>query len=211
MNTTVENYLINGCERCPLGGTDGCKVHRWTLELKKLRKLVLDCGLTEACKWGVPCYTYEGKNVLIISAFKEYCGLNFFKGTLLNDKEGLLVKPGKNSQAARQIRFESLDRIIKFENQIRNYINQAIEVEKQGLTVKVSKSPDPIPAELEQWFEKDPLFKSAFESLTPGRQRGYVLFFSGAKQSKTIDARIEKSISKILNGEGLHDHYKKKN
>ena len=208
MNTTVENYLINGCERCPLGGSPDCKVHNWIDELIWLRRIVLECGLTEECKWGVPCYTYQNKNVLLVSALKEYCSLSFFKGSLLSDPEKILEKPGKHSQAMRLLKFYDVEKILEMKQVIKDYIIESVEIEKAGREVKFKKNPEPIPQELESKFEEDPLLKSAFEALTPGRQRGYILFFSAPKQSKTRSSRIEKSIEKILNGEGMHDKYK---
>ena len=207
MNNQVDNYLLEGCGRCPLGGTPDCKVHKWTAELELLRTIVLDCGLTEELKWGVPCYTFQGGNVLMVSAFKEYCSISFFKGSLLSNTKGILEKPGPNSQAARLIKFTNTARIQEIEEDIRTSIYEAIEVEKAGLKVLFKKNPEPIPEELEQKFAEDPVLKSAFEALTPGRQRGYILFFSAPKQSKTRVSRIEKSVEKILNGEGLHDKY----
>lgn len=210
MNQSVDNYFINGCGRCSLGGTPDCKVHQWIAELELLRNIVLDCGLTEASKWGVPCYTFQQKNVLIVSAFKEYCAISFFKGALLSDNKGILVKPGKNSQAARLIRFTSTEAIKAMEDDLRSYIFEAMEVEKAGLKVEFKTNPEPIPEELATKFEEDPVLKTAFESLTPGRQRGYIIYFSAPKQAQTREARIHKSIGKILNGEGLHDKYSRR-
>ena len=210
MNNTVDNYLLEGCGRCPLGGTPDCKVHQWIDELILLRTIVLDCGLTEDCKWGVPCYTFQNKNILLVSAFKAYCCISFFKGSLLSDKNKKLVKPGKNSQATRMLKFTSTDQITAIEKDIKAIIFEAIEVEKSGLKVAYRKNPEPAPEELEQKFKEDPLLKAAFEVLTPGRQRGYILYFSAPKQSKTRTSRIEKCIGKIINGEGLHDKYKRK-
>ncbi len=207
MNKSVDNYFLEGCGRCPLGGTSDCKVHKWASELELLRMIVLDCGLTEECKWGVPCYTFQNKNVLLLSAFKDYCSISFFKGSLLSDSRRLLTKPGKNSQAARLIKFTNSRGIKEIENDIKTYIYEAVEVEKAGLKVHFKKQPEPIPEELEKKFEEDPMLKTAFESLTPGRQRGYIIYFSAPKQSKTKESRIEKCIGKILNGEGLHDKY----
>jgi len=208
MNPKIDKYLTDGCMRCSLGGTPECKVLSWTKELELLRKIVLACGLTEELKWGVPCYTCQGNNVLLISAFKDNCSISFFKGMLLNDPKGILEKPGPNSQAARVIRFTNTESIQAMEADLKTYIFEAIEVEKAGLKVDLKKNPEPIPKELEQKFEEDPVLKSAFEALTPGRQRGYILYFSAPKQSKTRFSRIDKSIGKILNGEGLHDKYK---
>ncbi|MEM7374534.1 MAG: YdeI/OmpD-associated family protein [Bacteroidota bacterium] len=208
MTDQVETYLLEGCGRCPLGGTPDCKVHRWIRELNELRRIVWDCGLVEEAKWGVPCYTFQKKNVLLISAFKEYCAISFFKGSLLSNDNKLLVKPGKNAQAARLLTFTGREQILKKEDEIKTIIFEAIEVEKAGLTVHFQKNPDPIPEELHRRFEQDPLLTSAFEALTPGRQRGYILYFSAPKQSKTRESRIDKCIGNILNGEGLHDTYK---
>ena len=207
MNTTVENYFTEGCGRCPLGGTPDCKVHLWTLELKLLRNLILDCGLTEESKWGNPCYTFRSKNVLMIGAFKKYCCISFFKGALLKDDKNLLVKPGPNSQAARLFKFTNCNEIARIENDIKSYIFEAIEVEKAGLEVSFKKNPEPIPEELQLKFKEDPILQSAFESLTKGRQRGYILHFSQPKLSKTRVSRIEKCIPMILSGIGLHDKY----
>jgi uncharacterized protein YdeI (YjbR/CyaY-like superfamily) len=210
MTKDIEIYFEEGCGRCPLGGTPDCKVHQWATELDALRNIILDCGLTEQSKWGVPCYSFQRKNILILSAFKEYCSISFFKGSLLADDKNLLVKPGKNSQAARLFKFTSIDQIQAIEEDIKAYIFEAIEVEKAGLKVIYNKNPEPIPEELEQKFEADLVFKNAFEALTPGRQRGYIIYFSAPKQSKTRVSRIEKCIGKILNGEGLNDKYTKR-
>lgn len=210
MNKSVENYFIEGCGRCPLGSTPDCKVHRWTQELVLLREMILSTDLVEECKWGVPCYTYNKKNVLILSAFKDYCSVSFFKGSLLKDRKKLLDSPGKNSQAARLFKFTDVDQIKSIESEIMDYIKEAIEIEEAGLKIDFKKATDPIPEELKNKFHEDPMFKSAFESLTPGRQRGYLIYFSAPKQSTTRINRIEKCIGKIQNGEGLHDKYGKK-
>ncbi len=208
MNKSVDNYFIEGCGRCPLGGTPDCKVHSWTSELELLRKIVLSCGLTEECKWGVPCYTFQNKNILIVSALKEYCCISFFKGSLLSDDKNLLVKPGPNSQAARLFKFKNSKEIIEIEEDIRAYIFESVEVEKAGIKIQFRKNPEPIPEEFEAKLEKDPILKTAFESLTPGRQRSYILHFSQPRQSKTRISRIEKCEPMILSGIGLHDNYK---
>ena len=208
MNKSVNNYFLNGCGRCPLGGTPECKVHSWNSELLLLRSFVRESELTEECKWGVPCYTYKNKNVLTISAFKEYCAISFFKGSLLKDDLEILVKPGKNSQSARLLKFKNIEEIKEIKQVIKEYISQAIKVEKVGSKVEFKKNPEPFPDELEQKFREDSLFKSSFEGLTPGRQRGYILYFSAPKQSKTRISRIEKSVGKILNGKGIHDDYR---
>ena len=210
MNPKIDNYLEQGCMRCELGGTPDCKVHTWTAELEKLRAIVLDCGLTEELKWGVPCYTFNDANVLTVSALKNYSVLSFFKGVLLKDSDSILESPGPNSQSARLIKFTSVDEIPKLETTLKRYVYEAIEVEKAGLKVEFKKNPEPMPEELVQKFSDDPILKSAFESLTPGRQRGYILYFSQPKQSKTRESRIEKCTGKILNGEGLNDKYSRK-
>lgn len=208
MPPTVDQYLAAGCGRCPLGGTPDCKVHTWTTELEQLRRIVLACGLTEVVKWGVPCYMFQGKNVLLVSALKDYCAMSFFKGALLEDTHHMLEKPGPNSQAVRLLKFTDSTRIYQHEHEIKAYVFQAIEVEKAGLTIDFQQIPEPIPEELEQKFEADPVLKTAFEALTPGRQRGYILHFSQPKQSKTRIARIDKHTPNILSGIGLHDTYK---
>ncbi|MDF1698330.1 MAG: YdeI/OmpD-associated family protein [Saprospiraceae bacterium] len=208
MNKSVDNYFTEGCRRCPLGGTPDCKVYNWTSELMMLRKIVLQSGLDEEAKWGVPCYTFRNENILMVSALKEYCCISFFKGSLLVDKKKILVKPGPNSQAARLLKFKSVDDIHRIENEIKEYILESIENEKAGLKVVFKKNPEPIPAELEAKFDEDSALKIAFEALTPGRQRGYILYFSQPKQSKTRVARIEKYVSMIMSGVGIHDKYK---
>lgn len=208
MNSKIDLYLEEGCGRCELYRTPNCKVHTWKEELKLLRKFVLDCGLTEELKWGVPCYTFQKKNILIVGAFKEFCSISYLKGVLLNDIHGILQKPGESTQSARLIKFTNVQDIIEIETILKTYIYEAIEVEKAGLKVKFKKSPEPIPEELQEKMNEDPVFKTAFEALTPGRQRGYILHFSQPKQSQTRKSRIEKSTPQILNGVGLNDKYK---
>ncbi len=205
MKPTVDTYLMEGCGRCPMWRTPKCKVNTWKDELKLLRKIVLDCGLTEELKWSQPCYTFQKSNILIMAAFKEYCALAFFKGTLLKDTKDILVSPGKSSQAVRQLRFTNLNEIIELESIIKSYIYESIEVEKAGLKVQFKKKPEPIPEELQLALNKNPSFKLAFKSLTSGRQRGYIIHFSQPKQSKTRLARIEKYKQKILDGKGFFD------
>ena len=166
----------------PTGGTPDCKVHRWPEELAKLRKIVLDCGLTEELKWGIPCYTYNKSNVATVSAFNEYCSISFFKGALLKDAHRILEKPGKNTQAARLVRFTNVQEIDKLETVLKDYIFEAIEVEKTGLKVDFKKNPEPIPEELQDKFDEIPALKNAFDALTPGRQRAYILYFSAVIQ-----------------------------
>lgn len=205
MNPKVDKYLIDGCMRCPLGATPDCKVNNWPEELEKLRMIVLDCGLTEELKWGVPCYTFQKSNVLIISAFKEYCSLSFFKGALLKDAHRILEKPGENTQAGRLVKFTNVKQIVEIEPVLKEYIYEAVEAEKAGLKVNTKKNPEPIPEELQNKFEDIPALKTAFDALTPGRQRAYILHFSAPKQSKTRVSRIEKCMEKILAGKGLND------
>ena len=209
MNRNVDDYLIVGCGRCPLGGTKDCKVNNWQGELYQLRRIILDCGLNEESKWGVPCYTHWGRNVLTLSALKEFAAITFFKGSLLRDSNGMLSAPGKNSQAARYLKITAVQQALEKEKIIKTYIYEAIEVEKAGLKVAFNKSPEPTPEELHTRLEEDPFLKAAFEALTPGRQRGYILYFSAPKQSATRMSRIEKCTEQILNGIGLHDHYKR--
>lgn len=207
MNPKIDNYLAEGCGRCSLMGTPECKVHLWPEELKLLRALVLDCGLTEELKWGVPCYTFQQKNVLMVSALKDFAALSFLKGVLLNNDAGLLHAPGPNSQSSRIMKFTSAKQVKEQEDLIRAHIFETIELEKAGARVEFKKNPEPIPEELQEKMDEDPVFRSAFESLTPGRQRGYIIYFTQPKQSKTRVARIEKWLPKILNGEGMHDKY----
>lgn len=206
MNTNVDNYFINGCGRCALGGTPQCKVHLWTNELDELRKLLRQSELDEESKWGMPCYTLKGANVILLSAFKNYCTLNILNGALLKDPHKILSKPGENTQAARVIRFTNLEEIVKLEGILKAYINEAIEIEKAGLKVEMKKNTQAdFVEELQNKLEEDPGFKSAFEALTPGRQRGYNIYFSQAKQPATRISRIEKSMSKIFEGKGWND------
>lgn len=182
------------------------RVSSWKDEMLLLRNILLDCGLTEELKWKHPCYTVNGKNVVMIGGFKEYCALMLFKGSLLMDDAKLLVVPGSNSDATRQIRFANTESIRKLEKLIKQYMFEAMEVEKAGKKVKVkSVSEMSFPAELMEKFESDKLFKEAFESLTPGRQKGYLIHFNGAKQSATRRNRIEKYSERILKGKGIDD------
>jgi len=181
------------------------KVKKWQDELETLRMIILDCGLTEELKWAVPCYTWHGKNIVGLNGLKEYCALAFFKGALLSDEYGILIQPGK-VQAGRYIRFTNVGEIVDVESILKAYIFEAVEVEKAGLKPDQNTRPEiPIPAELRNKFEKMPDLKTAFESLTPGRQRAYRLYFSQPKQSKTRVTRIEKFIEQILDGKGLND------
>jgi uncharacterized protein YdeI (YjbR/CyaY-like superfamily) len=182
------------------------KSRDWRKELEKLRTIALSCELTEELKWGVPCYTHRKKNIVLIHEFKEYCAFLFFKGALLKDPERILIQQTENVQAGRQIRFTGLEEIIELEPILRAYIDEAIEVENSGLKVSLKKTTEfAMPEEFRSVLEEMPALKTAFDALTPGRQRGYLLYFSAPKQSKTRVARIEKSIQQILDGKGLND------
>ncbi|MEQ8583302.1 MAG: YdeI/OmpD-associated family protein [Marinoscillum sp.] len=207
MNTNVDTYFSDGCGRCSFYGTPQCKVRNWPKELAQLRRIVLETGLMEESKWGVPCYTFQGKNIAIVSAFKEYCALSFFKGSLLQDTHGLLDKPGEHTQSARLIKFTHLKEVLDIEATLKAWIYEAIEVEKAGLEVIFEENPEPIPEELQLKMNENSDLKAAFEALTPGRKRGYILHFSAPKQSKTRVSRIEKCIPQILDGRGLNDRY----
>lgn len=179
---------------------------QWKKEYARLRTIILDCGLTEELKWGCPCYTFEGRNIVLIHGFKEYCALLFFKGALLNDPEGIMIQQTENVQSARQIRLTSLQQIVKMERTLKTYIYEAIEVERAGLQVKLKKTKEfAIPEEFQKRLDKSAALRKAFEALTPGRQRGYLLYFAAAKQSKTRESRIEKYKQHILDGKGLED------
>ena len=206
-NPKVDQYLIDGCMRCKYGGTPQCKVNNWRDELVILRQLVLECGLTEELKWGMPCYTSGRKNILMVSAFKEYCSLSFFKGSLLADKHQVLVKPGENSQSMRYLKFTSAQQILEQQKWIKSYISEAVEIEYSGMKVQFKKDPEPLPEELSLKFEEYPGLQEAFYALTPGRQRGYIIYFTQPKETQSRINRIEKCRQKILNGEGLNDRY----
>ncbi len=182
------------------------RTEKWREETRALRAIALDCGLTEELKWGKPCYAFRGKNIVIIQGFKEYCALMFFKGALLHDTEGILVKISENTQAGRQIRFTDVREITKAAAIIKAYILEAVEAEKAGLEVKFKKTADfAVPEEFQTKLNENPALKTAFEALTPGRQHGYLFYFSTPKLSKTRAERVEKYIPKILNGKGLDD------
>jgi uncharacterized protein YdeI (YjbR/CyaY-like superfamily) len=179
---------------------------KWQKELKKLRTIILDSPLTEELKWGVPCYSLQKSNVVLMHVFKEYCALLFIKGALLKDAHGILIQQTKNTQAGRQIRFTDIREIVKMETILKAYIHEAIEVEKAGLKVNFKKTTEfSIPEEFQNKLDEIPALKTAFEALTPGRQRAYFLYFSAPKQSKTRESRVEKSMKQILNGKGLND------
>lgn len=182
------------------------KAKKWQEEQEQLRVIVLDCGLTEELKWGVPCYTFQNSNIVLIHAFKEYCALLFFKGALLNDANAILIQQTENVQSARQIRFTNLREIVEIEATIKAYIYEAIEVEKAGLKVNFKKNTELLfPEEFQRKLDEKPALKTAFDALTPGRQRAYHLYFSAPKQSKTRELRVEKCMQQILEGKGLND------
>jgi len=192
MNPKVDVYLRNA--------------KKWRKEMEKLRRILLGCQLTEELKWGKPCYMFQTSNVVVILPLKEYCALLFCKGALLKDAHGILVKAGENTQAARQIRFTHLREIVEKEAILKAFIQQATEAEKAGLKVNYKKITEfKIPEELQKKLDEIPALKTAFKALTPGRQRGYLLYFSAAKQSKTRESRVEKCRQQILNGKGLND------
>jgi uncharacterized protein YdeI (YjbR/CyaY-like superfamily) len=179
---------------------------QWKEESRKLREIILDCGLDEELKWGKPCYAFEGSNIVLIHGFKNYCAILFMKGALLKDSKGILVQQTENVQAARQIRFMNLKDVTEKEAAIRAYVKEAIEVEKAGLEVPLKKTSEfKMPEEFKKKLGKNATLKKAFEALTPGRQRGYLLYFSAAKQSTTREARVEKCAPQILKGKGLDD------
>ena len=191
MNQKVNNYIG--------------QLKTWQEAIKSLRMIVLEFPLTEDLKWGKPCYSYKNTNIIIIHAFKEYCGLMFFKGSLLKNVKGLLVKPGENTQGGRLLKFTNEQEILKLKTTIKTYIKEAIEIEKAGLKIESSKATLELPKELTEQFKKNIDFKKAFLALTPGRQRAYDIFFTAAKQSETRISRIEKYRKQILSGKGMND------
>ncbi|MFM7516876.1 MAG: YdeI/OmpD-associated family protein [Pirellula sp.] len=204
--TNVPEYFKHGCGRCPLGDTPECKVHAWQTELKVLREMMLQAGLVEEIKWSVPCYTHKGKNIAVVAALKDHCSVSFFKGAGLDDPSGVLERPGENSQAARVLRLTSTKQIRGLGTAIEGFIRQAVALEESGYKPpKTSPTQMDWPSELVRALEGDSRLREAFEALTPGRQRGYLLYVAGAKQSKTRMDRIEKNRERILNGLGLHD------
>jgi uncharacterized protein YdeI (YjbR/CyaY-like superfamily) len=182
------------------------KTPKWQAELEQLRRILLDCMLTEDLKWGKPCYSFQKSNVAIIYSLKDCAAIGFFNGALLSDEQNILIKPGENTQAGRWIKLTSVNEIMEKEDLLKAYIYEAIEVEKAGLKVELKKVSDyEIPIELQEKLEEIPAFKTAFEALTPGRQKAYFLHFAEPKQAKTRVARVEKYIPQILNGKGIHD------
>ena len=182
------------------------KAEKWPVELEKLRMICLDCGLTEELKWDQACYTYHNRNIVILGELKDHCVLSFFKGALLYDAEGLLTRPGENTQSGRWIKFNNIQQIVDLEPILKSYIYEAIEVEKAGMKVKLKTTADfSVPEEFQNKLDALPALKTAFNALTPGRQRAYLLHFAAPKQPKTREARVEKYIPQILNGKGLLD------
>jgi len=192
MNPKVDGYLK--------------RATKWREEFEELRRIILDCQLTEELKWGKPCYTFRNGNIVVIQGFKQYCALLFFKGALLKDADGILIRQTENVQAGRQIRFTNVREIVQMEPILKTYIQEAIEVEKAGLQVKLKKTSEyTIPEEFQEKLDTIPGLKTAFDALTPGRQRAYIFYFSAPKQSKTRASRVEKCMQQILNGKGLND------
>ena len=191
MNLKVDEYIGNA---------------KWQEEIRQLRRIILDCQLTEELKWGVPCYTFQNVNIVLIHEFKKYCAILFIKGALLKDAQGILVQQTENVQAGRQIRVTSVQEIAAMEPTLKAYIHEAIEIEKSGLEVNFKKNTEfTIPDALQNRFDEMPALKTAFEALTPGRQRGYILYFSAPKQAKTRESRVEKYAQQIFDGKGLDD------
>ena len=204
MTTNIDNYLVEGCMRCKYGGTPQCKVLNWLEEILLLREIVLETDLTEEMKWGIPVYTKNGKNIVFVNALKESANISFYKGVLLTDKHKILQQQG-NLQSDRIVKFTKTDDIIKLKDVLKEYILEAIAIEESGVKVEFKKNPEPIPDELLQAFEDDPLFKKAFYNLTLGRQRGYIIYFSQPRQTQTKVGRIQKYKEQIFNGLGLND------
>lgn len=206
MTKSAEIYFIDGCGRCQYMATDKCKARVWRNEILELRRIVLECGLKEESKWGMPVYTDNGKNIIMVSAFKESAALNFFKGALINDYENLMQTPGENSQSARYVKFTELESIIKHENALKAYISEAIEKERSGIKIEPKQASEyELPEELVDIFDEMPELKKAFNALTPGRKKAYIIYFASAKQKATRLSRIEKYIPQILEGRGMYD------
>ena len=205
MNPTIAEFFSIGCGRCPLVGTPECKVKTWNEELHALRDIILKNDVMEERKWGVPCYTVNGKNIILLTALKESATISFIKGSLIDDVHGMLISPGKNSQSARYMKFKSMQEINSAKPIILEYIKQALEFERNGKKVPFKKVDDPIPVELSDLFASQPELKTAFYALTPGRRRGYILHFNQAKQSSTRHSRIQKCIPLIMQGKGLQE------
>ncbi|HOY12918.1 MAG TPA: DUF1801 domain-containing protein [Saprospiraceae bacterium] len=206
LNPLVDKYLVDGCMRCKYGGTPQCKVNFWREELETLRQIVLETGLIEEIKWGVPVYTHNEKNILSVAALKDYATIGFFKGVLLTDNHKILKQQG-NMQSDRIIPFTNVKDINEWTDVLKSYIIEAIAIEESGKKVEFKQNLEPIPDELLQVFEEDLVYKKAFFALTTGRQRGYIIYFSQPKQSPTRLGRIAKYRQQILDGVGLNDKY----
>lgn len=204
-NTSFESYIKDGCGRCERFQTPACKVHQWTAVLEALRALALASGLVEEMKWGFPCYTLEGKNVLMVVAFKEHCALQFFKGAALDDPDALLVPPGPNSQAVRLLKVRSVAEVKKHQAAARRFIAAAIALERAGGTVAPRAEAEPVPDELARRLAADPKLRRAFAALTPGRQRSHILHVGGAKQPATRERRVDACAEAILAGRGFNE------
>ena len=204
MIPNLETYFNEGCGRCSKMATPLCRVRTWEKELQLLRSIILECGLVEELKWSHPCYTFQNKNIVMLGTTKVFCAISFFKGALLADTQQILVTQTENMQATRQLQFTSIDQIASIETSIRSYIFEAIEIEKSGIKIQY-KTPDEmvIPEEFQEKLNEDEALRIAFEGLTPGRKKAYLLFFSQAKQSKTRLARVEKWIPTIKQGKGM--------
>lgn len=207
MTTNIDQYLIDGCMRCKYGGSPKCKVNHWRTEIEMLRKIVLETGLVEEMKWGIPVYTQNGKNIVSVNALKESANISFFKGVLLTDKHKILQQQG-NLQSERILKFTNITDLVKLKDILNEYLMEAIAIEESGAKVTFKKNPEPIPEELQNVFEVDPTFERAFKSLTLGRQRGYIIHFSQPKQTQTRVERIQKYKEQIYKGIGLKDPYK---
>jgi uncharacterized protein YdeI (YjbR/CyaY-like superfamily) len=200
------DYFIDGCGRCTLHGTDQCKVRKWADPLVLLREIMLQSGLEEEAKWGQPTYTLKGKNVAMIYSLKDSCGISFFKGVLLQDDAKILVPAGSNSNVARHLKITSAAQVSELEPHIHAYIAEAIELEKSGAKVPKPTEREPMPETLDNRLENDPQLQKAWELLTPGRQRSYILHVGSAKQEQTQLNRIEKCIPKIYAGKGFNEY-----
>jgi uncharacterized protein YdeI (YjbR/CyaY-like superfamily) len=206
-NPQVDRFLLEGCMRCPKGATPACKVHRWTPILERLREILLSTELTEDRKWGVPVYTLAGKNVILFGVFNDSCVISFIKGSLIKDPQGILELPGPNSHEGRIIRFTKMEDFEKVESHLSQYIKEAIEIEKSGEKPEIPvRGGMEIPEGLTQKFAEHEGLEKAFFALTPGRQRGYLIYFTGAKQVETRLNRIEKCVEKIMAGKGIMDN-----
>ena len=210
LNPKVDLFIADGCGRCDYHATDKCKVRSWQMELQHLRQIMLETGLVEDVKWGVPVYTHQDKNIVIVSALKDCVTFGFFKGVLLSDPKKILEQQGPSVQSARIIRFTAVDQVLNLSNTIKEYVKEAVVIEESGVKVEFKKDLEPVPDELNGMFEALPALREAFYALTPGKQRGYIIHFSQPKQSASRISRIEKCMDKIMNGEGFHDAYKKK-